>query len=121
MSADEEVLADWLGGQPEAFNVTDYTDEQTTWIQVGVEDLADRLLTSDWLTERDAKTAKRARRSVLDEVERRLGPVESILSLLHHRGLVNSEHNRVDVEAALHAVRALPRELRDAEGCGDRG
>lgn len=39
--------------------------------------------------------------------------VEPILSLLHHRGIVDSEHNREDVAKALRAA-------REAEG-SDRG
>lgn len=35
-----EQAADILGAHPEAFNVTDYTDEQTTMITAPVEDIA---------------------------------------------------------------------------------
>jgi hypothetical protein len=38
-----ETLADWLGAMPEARNVADYTDEATTIITIGVEQLAQRL------------------------------------------------------------------------------
>ena len=59
-AGDVDALADWLGGQVEAGNVTDYTDEQTTWIEVGVDDLAHRIVASDWLTARDAARAQGA-------------------------------------------------------------
>lgn len=49
---EREALAEWLGGQVESFNVTDPSDEQTTWIEVGVDDLADRIVGSDWLAAR---------------------------------------------------------------------
>jgi len=39
-----EELADWLGDRPESFNRRDYTDEETTFITIAVEDLADALL-----------------------------------------------------------------------------
>jgi hypothetical protein len=40
-----------------------------------------------------------------EEVKAALVRAESILSLLHHRGLVDNEYNREDVENALYAVR----------------
>lgn len=49
-----------------------------------------------------------------EEVQRALNSAESILSLLHHRGIVDSELNRADVEEALSLVReALDRIRRD--------
>lgn len=42
MSASEhEAIADWLGNRSEAYNITDYTDEQTTVITIEVERLAE--------------------------------------------------------------------------------
>lgn len=55
-----EQAADVLGAHPEAFNVTDYTDERTTMITAPVEDIARALadagllapapLTEEWAT-----------------------------------------------------------------------
>ena len=73
-AGDVDALADWLGGQVEAGNVTDYTDEQTTWIEVGVDDLAHRIVASDWLAARDAamraQGAADALREAADEIDR---------------------------------------------------
>lgn len=41
-----------------------------------------------------------------DAVKGALVKAESILSLLHYRGLVDSEYNREDVKSALDAVQA---------------
>jgi hypothetical protein len=49
----QERLADWLGEQPEAYNVRDITDEATTVIQIGVEDLSTRLLAAFPILSRD--------------------------------------------------------------------
>lgn len=46
--ADVEALADWLGEQDEARNVFDITDEATTVINIAVEELAQRLITTGW-------------------------------------------------------------------------
>lgn len=73
-AGDVDALADWLGGQVEAGNVTDYTDEQTTWIEVGVDDLAHRIVALDWLPVRDAamraQGAADALREAADEIDR---------------------------------------------------
>jgi hypothetical protein len=42
--------------------------------------------------------------------DRAIAQAESILSLLHHRGLVDSAHNREDVKAALDALRSVQSE-----------
>lgn len=42
-----------------------------------------------------------------DDVYEALVAADSILSLLHHRGLVDSEWNREDVKAALDKVRRV--------------
>lgn len=52
---DVEALAEWLGALPESYNIFGYDDEATTWIKVPVESLAEDLLASDWLAERDAR------------------------------------------------------------------
>ena len=44
-----EQAADILGAHPEAFNVTDYTDEQTTMITAPVEDIARALASAGLL------------------------------------------------------------------------
>ncbi|WP_310962122.1 hypothetical protein [Nocardioides terrisoli] len=62
---DVETLADWLGAQVESSNVVDPSDEQTTWIEVQVDDLADRLIASDWLAQHDAAVAAKARAEAL--------------------------------------------------------
>lgn len=41
-----------------------------------------------------------------DETYDLLVEVESLLALLHYRGIVDSEHNRQDVESLLSKVRA---------------
>ncbi len=60
-----ESLADWLGAQVEAFNITDPSDEQTTWIDIQVESLAERVLASDLL----AKVRAEAKVEALREAE----------------------------------------------------
>lgn len=42
-SAEFDQIAEWLGDMPEAYNVTDYTDEQTTVITIDVDALARRV------------------------------------------------------------------------------
>lgn len=69
-AGDVDALADWLGGQVEAGNVTDYTDEQTTWIEVGVDDLAHRIVASDWLAARDAAMRAQGAADALREAHR---------------------------------------------------
>jgi hypothetical protein len=59
--AEVEALADWLGAQIESHNVTDPSDEQTTWIEIEVEDLGRRLLASDWLAQHVARAVAEAR------------------------------------------------------------
>lgn len=66
VTPEREALADWLGAQVESHNVTNYTDEATTWIEVAVDDLTDRLLASDWLAAHDAEVAARALREAAD-------------------------------------------------------
>ena len=59
----------------------------------------------DWVMSLIHENAAQAKQ--LDDVRAALIPVESLLSLLHHRGLVDSEHNREDVKAALDVIRDL--------------
>ena len=47
-----------------------------------------------------------------DSVEDALIRADSILSLLHYRGIINSERNREDVEAAMNAARKALQDYR---------
>ncbi len=66
---DRDALADWLGGQLEAENVFDPTGEATTWIDIAVEDLAGRILASDWLAKHDRQVAAKALKAAADALE----------------------------------------------------
>lgn len=50
-----------------------------------------------------------AAREALKQVREDLQAVDGILGLLHHRGLVDSERNRVDVKKALEVVQRYTR------------
>lgn len=47
--SDLDALADWLGGRDYAHNERDYTDEETTVVNIDVGTLALDILASDWL------------------------------------------------------------------------
>ncbi|MES5383872.1 hypothetical protein ABVN64_30205 [Mycolicibacterium conceptionense] len=52
---------------------------------------------------------EQATRAVLQNVRNDLQFVDGILGLLHHRGLVDTEQNRADVETALEMVQRYTR------------
>lgn len=43
MTPDVDAIADWLGAMDESKNHFDHTDEATTWINIPVETLAERI------------------------------------------------------------------------------
>lgn len=61
-TAEFDQTAEWLGDMSESYNVTDYTDEQTTLITIDVDTLARRI--EERIAARQAEA--------LDDVDRRL-------------------------------------------------
>ncbi len=51
-----EEVADWIGERDESFNQRDYTDEETTFITIPVDDLARDLLSRFAITRKPTET-----------------------------------------------------------------
>lgn len=98
-----DQIAEWLGDMPEAYNVTDYTDEQTTVITIDVDALARRV--GERIAARQAEALGSAKADIKARITtfRDLGANDEYLNALNDAwGLVANRERAVTPPAPQH-------------------